>query len=549
MKIKIIIIPVIILAMVVGTYKYLTRSKEPSYDLVVAEKGSITQRVSATGQVIPIKTMDLQFEIQGTIATIKTKQGQEVEAGDALAILDTSELNTQLQEAEASRDVVQAQLNQVLAGAAPEEIKVYEVSQENAQIALQSSQTALANTQQNLADVKAIAEENLNQAYDDALDVLDDGYLKAYNASNTTVSIYRSYLDIAHLIKSDKENIEIAVSQMQTYLKEVSQSQSQAGIDQALIVFKQNLSDINDYLEHIREIIEDPQYFYKVSATDKTALDSQKSYINTSLVNIGTSQQTISSTKLTNEYNINIAKASVDNAQNQVYEAEGALKSSQEQLAKIKALPQQSDVDLARAQLEQTETVVNRVKQKLVKSQLLTPCDGTIGDLKKQEGEMVMNMMVDPVVTIICKGNFQVEVDIPEVDIAQIDIGNPAEIVLDAIPDHVFRGKVIEINPAETIIQGVVYYKVTVSFEETGEKIKPGMTANVDIITETKEDVLAIPQRAVFTKNGKKYVRILEEEKIKENEVITGIKGSLGEIEIVSGLKRGDKVITFISQK
>jgi len=132
--------------------------------------------------------------------------------------------------------------------------------------------------------------------------------------------------------------------------------------------------------------------------------------------------------------------------------------------------------------------------------------------------------------------------------VGKVSQQDPTEITLDAFPDYKFLGKVIKIDPAETIIQGVVYYKVTVGFDEPDKRMKSGMTANVDIITETKENVLAVPQGAVLAKDGQKMVRILEGKDIKEVKVETGIRGSRGEIEILSGLKKGDRVITFIKK-
>jgi len=154
----------------------------------------------------------------------------------------------------------------------------------------------------------------------------------------------------------------------------------------------------------------------------------------------------------------------------------------------------------------------------------------------------------EPVISIISQEPFQIEVDISEIDIGKVDIGDSVEITLDAFPDYKFLGKVIDIDPAETIIQRVVYYKITVGFEEPDERIKSGMTANIDIITDSRENVLIIPQRAVLIKNGEKIVRILEGEEIKELQVKTGIQGGQGEIEILSGIKEGDKVITFIKK-
>jgi len=94
----------------------------------------------------------------------------------------------------------------------------------------------------------------------------------------------------------------------------------------------------------------------------------------------------------------------------------------------------------------------------------------------------------------------------------------------------------------------VIYYKVTVIFDEIDERVKSGMSADISIETEKKENTLYVPYRAIIYKEGKKIVRVLEGEKIKEIEVETGIKNVKGEIEILSGLEEGDKVITFIRE-
>ena len=83
------------------------------------------------------------------------------------------------------------------------------------------------------------------------------------------------------------------------------------------------------------------------------------------------------------------------------------------------------------------------------------------------------------------------------------------------------------------------------------------MTANVDILTASKDDVIVVPQRVVITKEGKKIIRILKEksdtknpektiEELTEVEVITGLRGSTGEIEIIEGINEGDKIVTSI---
>jgi multidrug efflux pump subunit AcrA (membrane-fusion protein) len=135
------------------------------------------------------------------------------------------------------------------------------------------------------------------------------------------------------------------------------------------------------------------------------------------------------------------------------------------------------------------------------------------------------------------------------------------EITLDAFGDEiVFGGYVDFIEPAETVIQEVIYYKVKSVFSKEDnniayyEKIKPGMTANVTIFTAKKDNVLLCPIRAVLEKTndlGKriKYSRVLEKGDVREVEVETGLRGDQGMVEILRGLEEGDEVITFIKEE
>jgi len=76
-------------------------------------------------------------------------------------------------------------------------------------------------------------------------------------------------------------------------------------------------------------------------------------------------------------------------------------------------------------------------------------------------------------------------------------------------------------------------------------RIKPGMTANISVKGPSQANVLVIPQRAVISKNGNRFVRVLKGKEIVETEVKTGLRGSDGNVEITDGLKNGDIVILF----
>jgi multidrug efflux pump subunit AcrA (membrane-fusion protein) len=123
-----------------------------------------------------------------------------------------------------------------------------------------------------------------------------------------------------------------------------------------------------------------------------------------------------------------------------------------------------------------------------------------------------------------------------------------AAITLDAFGDDVpFAGKVVEIEPGSTEIQDVVYYKITVSLDDTTKPIKPGMTANVAIETAKKDNILSVPLRVVRTRDdGSKYIRLLVDGEERETTVTLGIRGNEGKVEIVSGISEGDLAIISV---
>jgi multidrug efflux pump subunit AcrA (membrane-fusion protein) len=137
---------------------------------------------------------------------------------------------------------------------------------------------------------------------------------------------------------------------------------------------------------------------------------------------------------------------------------------------------------------------------------------------------------------------FQITVDIYEEDVVKLAIGNAVEIKLTAFPDKIFKGKVVSIDPAEKIIEGVVYYEAKIELEDYPETIKPGMTADLTIKTVTKENVLAIPGAAIEEKDNKTTVQVFKKRHLETREIEIGLKGSNDIVEVISGLEEGEEV-------
>jgi len=199
------------------------------------------------------------------------------------------------------------------------------------------------------------------------------------------------------------------------------------------------------------------------------------------------------------------------------------------------------------ALVEDAEASVRNSRAKIAKTIIRSPIKGIVTKQDAKVGEIVSASAV--IVSVISEANFEIEANIPEADIAKIKIGDAAKVTLDAYgSDVVFEAGVMNIEPAETIIEGIATYKTTLQFFEDDTRIKSGLTANIDILAGKKENVITIPLRSVITKNGDSIVRILKDRMIEEVRVETGLRGSYGNVEVIEGVNEGDEVILFIRE-
>ena len=136
-----------------------------------------------------------------------------------------------------------------------------------------------------------------------------------------------------------------------------------------------------------------------------------------------------------------------------------------------------------------------------------------------------------------------IEANVSEINIGKVAAGNVVKIEFDAYPGEKFQGTVTFIDPGETVVDEVVNYKLRIEINNPDVKIRSGLTAGVTIASAEKKDVLSIPTYAVMREDGKMYVNKFVEKKIIEKvEITTGITGSDGYVEVLSGLSESDTV-------
>lgn len=499
MKIKkkiILIVVVIVIVLSIVAWSFLTGNNGDGLVLEEVIKGMVVKEISETGTVKISEESNLSFKNTGRIEIIYVNVGDVIETGQILAKINTSELAIQLAEAQAALSVVKAK-------------KV-------------DAQVSLTSAKQNLEDTINKAGNSLNGAYEDALAILDDAYLKIYNAFKVVDSIKRDYYT-----STDNEGINVVAKKnkissdldiIELYIDDAKIG-SQEDIDIAISKVRQALLNTKEGLEVVRDMTETISYRSIVSSADKTLLDNQKSYINTVYISLIDDQQTIATTKVDNQADINDAKATVSALEVQL---EGSLNG------------------LYQAQIDQAEANVLLLKNKIYEATLRSPANGQITKIEKRKGETVSS--AETIVSFLPSAPFQIEVDIYEEDVVNIEIGNSVVIDLVAFPDQSLKGSVVSIDPAEKLIDGIVYYEVTINFIETRKGIKSGMTADIVINVGEKNDVLIVSKKAVDKINGQRTVQIFKDGEIEERNIETGLEGNQF-TEVISGLEQGEIVV------
>lgn len=200
-------------------------------------------------------------------------------------------------------------------------------------------------------------------------------------------------------------------------------------------------------------------------------------------------------------------------------------------------------VDVQRATLLGAQAGMRNAQAQLAKMTIRAPFDGVIAKQDSAVGDLVTPGA--QIITLIMeKDIFEIQAFVSEQDIPKIKIGDTADVTLDAYGNQaLFSAKVMEINPGETVQNGVSTYKVTFVFGESDERIKSGMSANIVLKTDEKKNVVEIPHTSIINRDGKQLVLVSMNGSQQEKEVTSGITGIDGMTEIIAGLNSGEYIV------
>lgn len=542
------VITIIIIVAAIGAYGYYRGTRPQVYNTTPVARGQVKEEVSVTGKVKPAQNLDIAFEKSGRLTRIRVAVGDKVQEGQAVMQLDNADLYAQLAQAQANVRSQSAKLDQLKIGARQEDLAVSQTKVDNAK-------NAIADAERNLANITSKATVDLSNIYSSVPDTLTDAYTKSDDAIRNQIdSLFlndntaRPTLSFSSFNNQAQINAESdrarSTSELLSFSKEVSAVRDANGdmatLDTALDNAKAHLTIFLEFFGYLQDVVNSPSGLDATTInTYKVAVSTARTNIVAALANVNKQRQSIATQRSTN-------KNAIDNAQASITTAKNALEQAQRELTLKQAGSSTQDIAYQQSQVENARANADYYQAQIEKTILKAPFAGTVTKIVPTLGDIVSPNV--PVISIIGTGKFLIESFIAEADIAKIKVGNPAKVTLDAYgTSELFDAKLIQIDISSTVIEGVATYKTTFEFTKEDPRILPGLTANIDIQSDQRDDVLYIPTRTIATEGERKSVKVLTNAArgtVEERDIKTGLRGSDGRTEILSGIQEGDQIIT-----
>jgi len=521
------IIAIAAAVIVVIAYILISGREKNNRESVAVMRGDISREIFEAGTIKRGEEIMLSFGVPGTVLNIAVAEGEDVSVGQTIAVLNRKSLELELDKAGDALRLTEIEFQKLSAGGSDADVRL-------AQIVAENARTALSSATRNLEKVKETERERLRGAYDGAIPSLADAILVADSAHKTAKRVSQIHFSgfFSPEVRSALEARDRIGQTLDDILRrrgEIRGAEDQKGIDLALLTADLGLKNIIGELDLIRKVLERDPYRH-VSQAEITLLFSEMASVNRSSSVIVSLRSSISAAKLTGEGNILAAEAAKNSA-------EGALAQAERGLSMTISPARSEEIQLAKVRMSQARSNLQIVRKKLDEAEIRSPFDGRVLKIDIRPGEFVQPGA--PAVLVVPNAPFQTEVQIYEGEIAGIRIGNPVKIEIVAFPDRAFNGEIVFIGQASEIVDGVVTYRVLTSINDYPEGIMFGMTADVTIVPEKRENVLYLPDSAIADGT----VLLIKNGEVLEVKVETGLIGFDGNVEIISGLNEGDRVI------
>lgn len=576
---------IIILAAFLIYWFFFRAAKAPTqYIITAVRKSTLVVTVSGSGQVSALNQVDINPEGSGKVMAVDVKVGDKVKAGQEIIKLDQRSNNLSLTQAQASLLSAQANYNKVANGTTAQDLKIAQLSVDQANQAYVQAQTDLAQTQQSIANSLAQAQKDLDDLQNASLLNGNNKRSQVLISSETQIASAHNSLDAISRVLNDsgakntlgvlnsfylsatKDSYQLAsdlVSQANTALAAAKVNPDDSHLNQTVAA---TLNLLNATLAAANNCYSLLQNTAISSTLPQSSLDSFKNSINSEVGSLNGNISSLQSAWQGLTDALTAARNTLTNAQlsaqQQITAAQAKITSSLQSLNSAKAQQAKStapataaDLQSARSQLVSAQAQLQSAQINYEKNIITSPIDGQVAAVNVNVGDQASSGTA--VATVITPQKIAV-IQFNEVDTAKLKVGQDVDLTFDALPDLKIKGKVSEINGVGTVAQGVVNYSVKIALAQDNAQILTGMTVSSIVTVESKPDVLLVPSQAVQTQGSRSYVQVLASYTRANNakfgpvtspsapQRVTVTVGASNDTmtEITSGLNEGDSVVT-----
>ena len=451
--------------------------------------GGIEETVSATGNVGAERQVALPFGSSGEIVEVLVREGQAVEAGDVLARLDTASLEWQITRMQASLDTAQARLVQAQKPTGEEDLA-------SAQAALDSATANYETVQEGASD------EDLASAQA-ALDSARASYQKV-KAGPTKAELAGA--------KAQLDSAKAAVAQAQASYNRVKDRPNISMLPESL-----NLQNATITLEQAQA-----NYDALADHPTKSELAAAKAQVAQASAQLAALQGRPTAGELAS-------------ARAQMAQAEATL-------AQLQQRPNPEDVAVLEAQANEAAIALAQTRSQLEDAVITAPFAGTILAVQVQEGEWA-NPGAPAIV--LAADSLILELNVDEVDVADLTEGQAAHLRFSALKEAEVDGTVSFVAPLSSNVGGAVAYAVEIRFDPGEYPVRLGMTADVEIVTDSAADALLVPNWAIEADREAGRYYVTRQKALGGTERLEVGIGMRDEVntQILEGVEEGDKLV------
>lgn len=530
-------IPFLILLVAGGWWGYSWLHKpSPPPRLVEVSRGDVEIVVAESGVLEPLRKVEVKSKIAGRILSLNVEAGDVVREEQLIAQIDPVEVEASLRQQEAQLRAALARLEQakLLSG-----YQTYDTSAQVEQ-ARNAVRTAEIRYQQALREAQTqpeITQSTLGQAE----------------------SSYQSAVDNLNLL------VKVTHPQLRT--------DAQSAVDEA----RAQRDDAQRQLERQKQLLAKGFVSQREVDLSQTQLTAAEARLQQAEQRLQTLAEQMRLQRAEAESRVKQAKAALAQAraqakrdelrQREVEAARAALEDARLRLKlaeanRVQMSVRQKEVQQAQAAVEQLRSALKEARTRLADTNIRAPMSGVVTQRYIESGELVTSGVATfssgmPLVQIADLSRMRIKLQVNEVDVSKVRVGQKVEIRLDALPDEVFEGIVRKVAPASSVVaqQGapggaVIKFPVEVEIAQPDPRMKPGMSAKCRIIVERRRNVLRLPKEALqFADASMARVSVVHRgvvngKAVDKNETRTVKAGLRGDafVEILQGLKEGEKV-------